>query len=720
VCPWEILTVTGISCVAFALYSLSRGQDLNWDQLNYHFYSGWALHSRMRVDLFAAGFQTYYNHLFYLPFYLLVKTFQPRTAAMLLAGLHALNVPALYVLSRMLIKVEPRRLQIFLAALATIAGVFSPMFLSEVGTSFVDVFSGVVVLVALVMAFQGVREGVQTPRQMLLLGVSGFALGALGGIKLVNLPFAIGLGLGLLCIQARLGEKLRWLGAVGAGALVGFLSTGAHLAWVLWSEYHNPLFPHYNSWFKSPFFTPDDIRDVRSVPKSVLDGMGYALQWATGAAPNNELPFRDVRFAIIIALFALSALIFSVVYFGREYVQRSAWDKGRADRVMSVGHSRVLLVFFGTGYLTWLFMFGIQRYLVPLELLAGLVLLCLLDLLIYNRSAKLLAAIVTVVFSVVMVKVPDWGHVPWGTSWYGVKLNPQLTRENTLYLALSEPIGYVFPFLPWSSRLIAIRAPESLDGIVALRDRIAALVETHRGPVRILAHQRIYATDHLAISHWLAPYKRKLGAGECTTIPTRAGELVSCPVERFELPAGRDEVLHVGFNRDMAPSGYVFSTVRLGKTFTIEAVVRTSASQVAYSTITSNHPGSHNFQGVSIEQMGPLANRYAVGLGSGTQWMSAGQFQLSPGKRSYIALVVADGQARLYLNGELASMNKLAGPVAESDYPLSIGNWINKDRMFTGIVEEYRLSRYAVGSQTILRSAELTGTIGARPKPRHR
>jgi len=695
------LLVFGITCAVLIAYSLHRGQDLNWDQLNYHFYSGWALHNRLRTDVFAAGFQTYYNHLFYFPFYFLVTTFRPRTAATLLSAIQALNVLPLYALSRHLIATGPRRLQIFLSVLAAAAGMFSPLFLSEIGTSFIDVFSSTLVLLALLLASQGLCDSIHARKQALLLGASGLIMGALAGVKFVNLPFAIGLATALLFFPARLSDKSKRLAITLTANLAGFLFTAAPLAWTLWTEFSNPLFPHYNRWFKSPFFLQADVRDVRAVGHSAWDIFGYAFQWAKGTPPNNELPFRDIRFALILGGIAVAACVYLGLYFGRGRDRQPARDGQRTDRITSNPGSRLLLVFFASSYLTWLFMFGFQRYIITLELLTGLILLYLVDLLIRNRLAKVLIVVTVAVVCMVMVKVPDWGHIRWGPSWYGISAGPQFREANAVYLSVSEPIGYLYPFCPQSSRFIAIRSPQSLDGADGLRNRITQLVSDHDGPVRLLAHQSSYAADRLTYAHWVAPYGRRLSSAGCTVIPGRAPWLVSCPLERFQLPADLHDAVHIGFGEDMKPSGYESHPIKLGREFTIEAIVRAFSPQTAYATITSNHPGSAGFRGITIEQKGLLTNHYRVGLGSGTQWMSGGEFQLPAGERTHIAVVVTAEDAKLYLNGQLRSAIKLAGPVEESDYPLCIGNWRNKDRVFAGAIEEYRLMRRGARAEEV-------------------
>src|SRR6516165_1078579 len=62
------------SSAACLLWSWWAGRDLNWDQLNYHFYAAYQfLDGRLEKDFMAASIQGYLNPLAYIPFYLMVR-----------------------------------------------------------------------------------------------------------------------------------------------------------------------------------------------------------------------------------------------------------------------------------------------------------------------------------------------------------------------------------------------------------------------------------------------------------------------------------------------------------------------------------------------------------------------------------------------------------------------------------------------------------------------
>src|SRR5690349_3112924 len=91
--------LVGVGFVFAAIFwSLMGGKDLNWDQINYHFYLPFSLFDgRTSTDFLAANGQSYLNPLAYVPFYLMVKWGFPSVIiASVLAIIHASNAVLAY------------------------------------------------------------------------------------------------------------------------------------------------------------------------------------------------------------------------------------------------------------------------------------------------------------------------------------------------------------------------------------------------------------------------------------------------------------------------------------------------------------------------------------------------------------------------------------------------------------------------------------------------
>jgi hypothetical protein len=139
-------------------------------------------------------------------------------------------------------------------------------------------------------------------------------------------------------------------------------------------------------------------------------------------------------------------------------------------------------VFGLVGYLAWMKLFGIYRYLVPLELLAPLMLWLLVERIAPRRYAGriggwLLAATTLAVFPFV-----TWGHVSWASNSFSAQLPPFAQPASSIVFTAHAhpPMGWLATFFPREVRVISLGSgfPES----PAYVERIHAAVSARPGP----------------------------------------------------------------------------------------------------------------------------------------------------------------------------------------------------------------------------------------------
>src|SRR4051794_38691621 len=99
----DILIVALLTAATLVWAALS-GQDLNWDQLNYHFYLPFNLFDgRLHTDFMAANIQGYLNPIPYVPFYWMVRhDWPPIIIGCVLGTLHATNIVLAYFITKRL------------------------------------------------------------------------------------------------------------------------------------------------------------------------------------------------------------------------------------------------------------------------------------------------------------------------------------------------------------------------------------------------------------------------------------------------------------------------------------------------------------------------------------------------------------------------------------------------------------------------------------------
>ena len=111
---------------------------------------------------------------------------------------------------------------------------------------------------------------------------------------------------------------------------------------------------------------------------------------------------------------------------------------------------RLLLVFVATAYVSWLCLFSILRYAVPLELLSGLLLLAALQWFAPADAAPRCWLVWAMAGAFLLLagfsRYPGWGHVPYGDVAFDVR--PPAVERGSLVLVVGQPDAYVIPFLP--------------------------------------------------------------------------------------------------------------------------------------------------------------------------------------------------------------------------------------------------------------------------------
>jgi hypothetical protein len=345
---------------------LILGKDYNWDMLNYHLYTpellfGW----RFEQDYLAASVQGYLNPLLDIPFYVLVRALpDARLVALMMCGLHAINLVLLHRITQSLLEEVPGwRTNIWLPFFATALGAISPIFLAEVGTSLVDGLWSIPLLWGVLL---WLRSNDRDLSGLDLLWVGGL-MGAAVALKLVAI-FGAGALIAADLVSNRPGVRLgfRRMVAYFAGLGAGFAVFYGWWGLILWIYFDNPFFPFFNQTFQSELYPPVGIASDRFVPGSFLAAASFPWDvLRSDILVYNEKPAPDVRF--------LFAAVFLLILIGRKFFMK-------CREVFSVTEAVTIrfltLAFFYYG--GWLLISANGRYGLPLILILGPVCVSLL------------------------------------------------------------------------------------------------------------------------------------------------------------------------------------------------------------------------------------------------------------------------------------------------------------------------------------------------------
>lgn len=512
-----IVVIVG-SLLAGALYTWFAGEDVNWDWRSYHEYGAFALlNGRFNIDVAPGGHETFLNPLVYVPAYLLRHMIDAPWWGMLLGAIHGLNLAAIYWISAIALGYEASTLA--LAASVLIAA-FGPMTLSEVGTSFADILTALPILTGVGLVLSAGE------RQPVRLVIAGALIGAAAGLKLTNMTYVIGAAACLLYAS----RPFAAMASFALGSAAGAVATGGAWVWTLWVQFKNPIFPFYNSIFRSPEAPLVPLVDTRFMPHGVLDAAAYPFYWLIGDHRSSDWAFRDPRFAVLMVLVALTIAI----------------GRFMGVTVLRQRDKQFLWLFF-LSYALWMQEFSIQRYAIALEFLTApliVLLLCRLAQALgpaWTEARRATGILAFVVASAVAgwSQPGDWLRRPWSSP-YQPQI-PHALQIPATYLMLEKPLGYVVPLLPPASRayqLSDIVMPIKSGGMLDQRVRWG-LAHELQGGVWALHLRGSPPRQEL-----LAPYDLAFDASRpCELIPGADGiDIEACPLSptRRSPAAGHD------------------------------------------------------------------------------------------------------------------------------------------------------------------------------------
>jgi hypothetical protein len=471
-----------VPAVLCAVWSVLAGKDVNWDQLNYHYYLPYEwLTGRLRLDYFAASAQSYLNPVGYVPFHAMVSAgWHSVLISMALAAAHGLNVALLYLLAWKLFAHRPAGERRLLAALASALGAASAVFWATVGSSFLDPLLSVFMLAALLCLVDPPPE-----RRTVRVLLAGLLFGCASALKYYNAVFALAampLALGVPGGGAA-PARLRAAAAYALGGVAAVAVLAGPWLLTLWREFGNPVFPLLNGWFQSPHAPPSNMFAGRFAVQDLWQALAFPFRLI---APDRtlyaEITAPDMRFAALVVAAAALPLAGAL----KRLPQANRFTQ--ADRG--------LFVFFALASALWLATSANARYGMLVLLLAGPVLARLLERLLPLNAARiaLLVLLVVQVAACAMVSAPRWFIAErWSASWLPFVAAERAKHEPALYLTVENlPMAAVAPYLHRESSFVNLRGQYTIPPGAP---RLAALLARHDGRVRVLGRTLQLAAD---------------------------------------------------------------------------------------------------------------------------------------------------------------------------------------------------------------------------------
>jgi hypothetical protein len=486
--PWKWDAWLAATCIAVAgLASIRMGQDVNWDLQNYHFYDPWAwLNGRIyTTDIVAAQLQTYHNPLPDIPFYLMVKAgWRPRTIAFMLAVPAGIAAFFLLKLVPLLFRDLPLRERRLASPVAVVIGLTSAMAAGVLGTTMNEWPGTALTIAALWVIVRALADGPREPLARRVLLVAGLLCGLATGAKLTFGIFAVGLCVAILLRRPwrrAFGEAF----AFGLAVLAGTAITAGPWMWTLWTHFANPVFPYANELFKSPWWGQYEVMGRPYGPHTLAEWLAFPF---TLTAPREfyvtEVEYVDARLP---ALYGVALLAGAAWLVQRVSARMGGRGDVHADGSASTVSRQVIGIFWVVSFVIWTEKFSIYRYIVPLELLSGALLVAMLRYLLRPAIAGTVIVVVAVAL-VASTTSPDWWRIDFGRKWFDVKV-PWVAPNSLVLLTSDAPMAYVLPFFPADARHFGLNnSINDPKRETLMEEEIVRSIREHRGPIYSLSY----------------------------------------------------------------------------------------------------------------------------------------------------------------------------------------------------------------------------------------
>jgi len=432
-----LVALTGL--LACALLSVYKGQDINWDLLNYHRYVAYAfLHDRLSVDLAAAGMQSYFNPSLDVPIYWLTERLPGWWVGAIVGAWHGL----IFVLTLLIAREVWPHAHVGKPLLVVSAGVLAPVFWGGLGNAMGDNAAAVLALAALWTGIRCIKalDKASETAVWTWAALLGLLLGLCTALKLTNATVAVALGLAMLISAGQLVWCFKLIACMLPCGLVGFALGGGWWFHQVWQQFGNPFFPQFSSLFPSPLADSVSVVDTRFVAESLGGLILRPVLMLFNSSITSEYFVLPLLWP---CWFAAGVVLLARLVQQGVGKASTAGTKWRRDQ-------QLVVVFVLLAVVVWTKLFGIYRYTAAMEPLLPL---CIVLLLARAGYLERVAPWVHRVLVLSMVctllgGAVNWGHTGWAAQTYKPGSPMVVEGAQPLVVMVGNGNSWVIPFLP--------------------------------------------------------------------------------------------------------------------------------------------------------------------------------------------------------------------------------------------------------------------------------
>jgi hypothetical protein len=458
--------------LCFGLVSLLLGADRNYDLLNYHLYDAFAfLHGRIDLDIAPASFQSYFNPLLDLLYYSMAMHWPAWLTGFTMGVLHGLNFVLLLGIARCALPDLPAEDRNRLPLLLALAGCLTTNFLSELGNSMGDNTTALLELGALFAVLASWERLLQGGRRAVAVMLFAGAIAGVGaGLKLTNGSYALALCAGLAVLPCRPWQRIKLGSLFAAGVLIGLVLSG-YWYFFLWRHFGNPLYPQYSVFFPNEFTRPIGAMDTRWPPKGLMTTLLWPFLFSLDSLRVGQIHLRQILWPLLYVLF----MLWGVLALARRLKTGTDDDRRRL----------YVLVYVGLGFVLWMKVFGVFRYLVPVELVAPLAVFLLLRRCFDYPFARRLTgwSLAAATLVVLVGGTTTWGHETSGDPMFSADVPPLEHPETTTVMLVGGDTPYTWLVPQFPEQVAFFGLIRYFPEPKLFRARMHSIVASRGGPI---------------------------------------------------------------------------------------------------------------------------------------------------------------------------------------------------------------------------------------------
>ena len=363
-----------LSILIGGICSILHGVDRSFDVRNYHIYNPYAfLNNRITIDIMPADIQSYFNPLLDVPYYLMVKHLNnfPYLVSFIQGLSYALLIFITYKIAKFIFDGHYNKKLYIL--LSVIIGSTGALTLYNIGTLTHDIFVGDIVLISIYLILKVIKK-----HSYINTLLSGILLGSICGLKLTAGIFGFAMICSLVLFYKDINKPIKTICLFSISAFIGFLITNGFWMWKLYSIFHNPFFPYFNSIFKSDFTNCADMlkTDFQGLyPENIWQYLFFPFYFYQHLPTKGfEINYQDFRFAAIYVCLIINIFIYITNKFRKIRLNETS--------INFKAINFILLICIFT-YLIWINTFATIRYLTPISALSGIITIAILTKLLY-------------------------------------------------------------------------------------------------------------------------------------------------------------------------------------------------------------------------------------------------------------------------------------------------------------------------------------------------